>query len=194
MISVNNFDEKINIGKTSILLDTNAVNTIAKNKDYLKIAEQLKQKGYTFYIIRISEYELNGFGAKVYDKDCIPSFYKGGPDCDTEKVLIEGINKLEIKNIPEMAVLMKNHWILDGNERMEDYQFKECTDKILSLHPETRKVLPFSQHYDAMVAEAALHYHMTLVTDDKQLRHVVNTYAASHAVSTADFFNNTGAL
>ena len=169
-----------------ILLDTSAINSIAKKTEYLNIALQLKQQGYHFYVIRVSENELNGFGAKVYDKKCFPSYFKGGPSPE-EKAKIQYVeDALEVEFVPEAATLMHNHWILDGNERIEDGLYSDLIAEILSFRPKWRQEHPFSQFYDAQIAEAAAHYNLILITDDRQLRHAVNKYAKQKSISTAE--------
>ena len=62
-------------------------------------------------------------------------------------------------------------------------------NEIFHFNEELRKEKPFAQNYDAMSAEAAIHYGCYLVSDDKDLRNIVNKYFPKKAISTKDLID-----
>lgn len=46
------------------------------------------------------------------------------------------------------------------------------------------KYRPFEYSHDAIIAEAAVHYGCTLVSDDKELRDLVNATLSGRAITT----------
>lgn len=175
------------------LLDTTAFNRLAENADWLELAIRSLEFGFCYYITVNQDYELAGMGAKAYNKDCYPEYYKEPSGAFKEKMQIfpQIKESLKIQQVSSMASLMLNHWGLDGTYHISDNMSKngQATQKVLDFNEKLRKKRPFAQHYDAMAAEAALYNHCILVTDDDDLRVLVNEDFPSSAIPTKDLID-----
>jgi len=161
------------------MLDTSAFNKLADKYSDLELFIRSKSFGFMYYKTANQDYELGGIGANVYDENCLPTYYKKSEALERKRPLFYEIQeKLEIKRVSSVASLMINHWILDGTYRIWDDHSVEgkLMQKILDFKQDSkkRKKRPFSQNYDAMIAEAALYNDCILVTNDSDLRNMVN--------------------
>lgn len=175
------------------LLDTTAFNRFAENANWLKLAMHFLNYGFCYYITVNQNYELVGMGAKVYNKDCYPEYYKEPSEAFKAKMQIFPQIKeaLKTQRVSSMASLMRNHWRLDGTYHVFDNtrESGQTIQRIFDFNEKLRKKRPFAQHYDAMTAEAALYNHCILVTDDDDLRMLVNEDFSSSAISTKDLID-----
>ena len=170
------------------LLDTTAFNRFAEHKNWLEIAKKSLTLGFRYYKTVNQDYELHGRGAKTYTANGISN--RPISEQFKQKMLIfdEIQEQLEIQKVSSIATMMRNHWVLDGTYRMIDSGSIEgiIADKIFNFNEELRKKYPFAQHYDAMTAEAAIYNHYILVTDDSDLRTMVNESLPSGAITTKE--------
>ena len=182
------FEEPDRNCKFNYLLDTTAFNRLAEYGDWLELAEKSLALGFHYYKTANQDYELSGRGAKTYDKNCIPhvnlseSFKAKMPIFDNIK------DRLKIKRVSSIASLMTNHWVLDGTYRLFDDKTRvgQMTKEILEFDEKIRQKKPFAQHYDAMSAEAAMYHDCYLVSDDRNLRNMVNKYFPGKAMQTKE--------
>lgn len=168
------------------MLDTSAFNRLADNYDDIDLFIYSKSLGFEYYKTANQNYELGGMGANVYDKDCLPTYYKNSEALERKQPLFNEIKKkLNIQRVSSIASLMRNHWVLDGTYRLWDHKSIEgqVVKKILDLHEKKRVRRPFSQHYDAMIAEAALYHKCVLVTNDSDLMDIINETFPGQAIS-----------
>lgn len=175
------------------LLDTTAFNRLTENANWLKLATRSLDCGFCYYITANQNCELAGMGVKIYNKKCYPEYYKEPSEAFKEKMQIfpqikEG---LKIQRVSSMASLMRNHWGLDGTYHVFDNMSEtgQTVQKIFNFTEKLLKKRPFAQHYDAMTAEAALYNHCILVTDDDDLRMLVNEDFPSSAIPTKDLID-----
>lgn len=174
--------------KYNFLLDTTVFNRLAEHSDWLSILEKSLALGFHYYKTVNQDYELSGRGAKTYDRNCIPhvdiseSFKTKMPLFDEVK------ERLNLKRLSSIASLMRNHWIVDGSYRLLDdtSEIGVMTDEIFQFNEKLRAKKPFAQHYDAMSAEAAMYHNCFLVSDDDDLRDIVNKYFPQRAIPTQD--------
>jgi hypothetical protein len=169
------------------MLDTSAINKLADNFADLELFIRSKSFGFKYYKTANQDYELGGIGANMYDKDCIPTYYKKSETLERKRPLFNEIQEmLEIKRVSSVSSFMRNHWILDGTYRICDDHSSEgrLMQKILDFkkYSKKREKRPFSQHYDAMIAEAAMKNACYLVTNDSDLRNIVNENFPSRAI------------
>mgnify|MGYP000378087214 FL=1 len=173
------------------LLDSVAFNRLAEHRDWITLAEKSLELGFHYYKTANQDYELSGCGAKTYDANCVP--HVKITDSFRAKMLIfdEVMERLKVKRLSSIASLMANHWVLDGTYRLLDDKSRvgEMTKEILQFDEKTRAEKPFAQHYDAMSAEAAMYHGCYLVSDDKDLRNMVNKYFPQKAIRTKDLID-----
>ena len=170
------------------LLDTTAFNRFAEHKNWLEIAKKSLTLGFHYYKTVNQDYELHGRGAKTYTANGIIS-HPVTEQFRQKMLSFDEIQKqLEVKRVSSIASLMPNHWILDGTYRILHTNSDRgvMTRKILDFNEKLRKKYPFAQHYDAMGAEAAIYNHCTLVTDDSDLKDMVNESFPSGAIATKE--------
>lgn len=179
--------EKIN-GINCYMLDTVAYNKFDENLEWLNYAVMSLNYGFSYYKTSPQNWELNGFGANVYDINCEPVRYKKNVTLPDYKTIDE---KLKINYVSCGCNLMKYHTLLDGTAHGIDgssirgIMFFE----ILELNPQKRKSRPFSQHYDAFIAESAIYNNCTLVTNDGDLFDIVNKYFPNRAINIVELMN-----
>lgn len=173
------------------LLDTAAVNRFAEYRDWIEIAEKSLELGFHYYKTANQDYELSGRGAKTYDVNCVP--HVKITDNFRAKMLIfdEVLKRLKVKRLSSISSCMTNHWLLDATYRILDDKSKvgEMTKEIFQFDEKTRTEKPFAQHYDAMSAEAAMYHGCVLVSDDTNLRDIVNKYFPERAIQTKDLID-----
>lgn len=83
---------------------------------------------------------------------------------------------------------MRDHTRVDGTNRFfaPDSLAGQVYKKIESQNRKNGNK-PFEYSYDAMIAEAAVHYGCILVSDDKKHREVVNSFCPNRAITTNEF-------
>lgn len=190
-IILHDFEEPNPDCQFNYLLDTAAVNRFAEHRDWIDIAEKSLELGFHYYKTANQDYELSGRGAKTYDANCIPHV-KITDNFRAKMIAFDEILKrLKVKRLSSIASLMKGHWLLDGTYRILDDKSKvgEMTKEIFQFDKKTRAEKPFAQHYDAMSAEAAMYHGGTLVSDDKNLRNIVNKYFPEREIPTKDLID-----
>lgn len=183
-----NYKEPDSDCKYNFLFDTTVFNRLAEHSDWLSIIEQSLNLGFHYYKTANQDDELSGRGAKTYDINCI-SHVKISDSFRAKMLIFDEIKKcLEIKRLSSIANLMSNHWLGDGTYRILDDTSKVgiMTKEIFLFNEELRKQKPFAQHYDAMSAEAAMYHNCFLVSDDGDLRDIVNKYFPQRAMSTQE--------
>lgn len=169
------------------MLDTSAYNHIVISAEKMNIVKKSVSYGFRYYSTALQDTELSGKGAKTYNGECISeTFYI--PTLEF-KQKIDVVNKeLNVQLVPEIASCMRDHSRLDGTVRflapdnIEGQIYKE----IISKNKINGK-RPFEHSYDAMIAEAAIHYGCIVISDDKPLRDVVNSYFSDRAITTDKF-------
>ena len=173
------------------LLDTTAFNRFVEHEDWLCLAEDSLEKGFHYYKTANQDYELAGRGAKTYDRNGVSHIKISDNFKKKMQEFPKVMARLKVKRVPSVASLMKNHWLLDGSYRILNLSTKEgnMANEIFHFNEELRREKPFAQHYDAMSAEAAMHYGCYLVSDDKDLRNIVNKYFPKKAISTKDLID-----
>lgn len=183
------------------LLDTSAINDIAKNMNDLDLLIQSKMLGYKYYKTTLQVNELNGRGAKTLNSECRFSGRDSSPEWLIKKMpLFEMIlDKLEVQRVTSAATLLLNHTFLDGTFRMLEDGDKptELLSNILNLidkKPKLKREKPFSYYYDAMIAEAAMYHSCFLITNDNEMFIEVNRLFQGRAVKYADFMREVKIL
>ncbi|RKI76752.1 hypothetical protein D7V83_19375 [bacterium 0.1xD8-71] len=166
------------------MLDTSAYNHIVASSEKLDAAKKSVSLGFCYYSTAIQDLELSGEGAKTYNKECVPIIKKPMPSEMIQK--FRQLDKeLDVKLLPEIATCMLNHSRVDGTNRFYDSDSVEgqLFEKIASKnkHESNR---PFEYSHDAIIAEAAVHYGCTLVSDDKELRDLMNATPSGRAITT----------
>ena len=164
------------------MLDTAAYNKFFNNPKYLDLAAISLEYGFSYYKTEPQTWELKGFGAKVYDKECKPVYYNRNatlPDFD----LID--SKLNVKYVSCAVNLMQYHTLLDGSAHFISEQSKsgKMFEEILKFDPKTRRKRPFAQHYDALIAESTIYNDCILVTNDANLINLVNKHFNNRAIT-----------
>lgn len=170
------------------LLDTTVFNRFAENESWLEIAIRSLSFDFCYYKTANQDYELSGQGAKTYDANCVSHPHLSEKFLQKIPVFMKIEKQLYVKRVSSMASLMTNHWVLDGTYHIYDDKSGAgiLTKKILEFNEKLRKKHPFAQHYDAMTAEAAIYNHCILVTDDEDLRNLVNEDFPQRAISTEE--------
>ena len=166
------------------MLDTTAYNHIIMSAEKMDSVIKSVSYGFHYYSTAIQDMELSGKGAKTYNSECISAtVFSPTPDF---KQKIDVVNKeLNVQLVPEIASCMRDHSRLDGTVRflapdnIEGQIYKEIVGK-----NKINGKRPFEYSYDAMIAEAAVHYGCILISDDKPLRDVVNSYFPNRAITT----------
>lgn len=176
------------------MLDTSAINKIAGAISDLEVLTRSKEFGYRYYLASMQEYELNGAGAKTYNENGISSSWYNPPKGLDDKIPLfwEILDHLSMQRVSSVASFMLNHTILDGTYReLEDQDKKgELIQSILHLidkKPALKRKKPFSYHYDAMIAEAAMYHNCFLVTNDDEMFDEVNKLFPGRAIKYHDF-------
>lgn len=166
------------------MLDTSAYNHIIISAKKMNILKKSVSYGFCYYSTALQDIELSGKGAKTYNSECISTtVFIPTPDF---KQKIDVVNKeLNVQLVPEIASCMLDHSRLDGTIRFlaQDNIEVQVYKEIVSQNKINGK-RPFEYSYDAMIAEAAVHYGCTLISDDKPLRDVVNSYFPDRAITT----------
>lgn len=166
------------------MLDTSAYNHIIISAKKMNILKKSVSYGFCYYSTALQDIELSGKGAKTYNSECISTtVFIPTPDF---KQKIDVVNKeLNVQLVPEIASCMLDHSRLDGTIRFlaQDNIEVQVYKEIVSQNKINGK-RPFEYSYDAMIAEAAVHYGCTLISDDKPLRDVVNSYFSDRAITT----------
>lgn len=166
------------------MLDTTAYNHIIMSAEKMDSVKKSVSYGFHYYSTAIQDIELSGKGAKTYNSECISTtVFTPTPDF---KQKMDVVNKeLNVQLVPEIASCMRDHSRLDGTVRflapdnIEGQVYKEIVSK-----NKINGKRPFEYSYDAMIAEAAIHYGCILISDDKPLRDVVNSYLPDRAITT----------
>ena len=166
------------------MLDTSAYNHVIISAKKMNIVKQSVSYGFCYYSTALQDTELSGKGAKTYNGECISeTVYIPIPEF---KQKIDIVNKeLDVHLVPEIASCMRDHSRLDGTVRflapdnIEGQIYKEIINK-----NKINGKRPFEHSYDAMIAEAAIHYGCIVISDDKPLRDVVNSYFSDRAITT----------
>lgn len=166
------------------MLDTSAYNHIVALPEKLDAVKKSISLGFCYYSTAIQDMELSGKGAKTYNKECVPIIKQPMPMEMIQK--FRQLDKeLDVKLLPEMATYMLNHFRADGKNRFCDPDSMEgqLYEKIASKNKyESNR--PFEYSHDAIIAEAAVHYGCTLVSDDKELRELINETSSGRAITT----------
>lgn len=79
---------------------------------------------------------------------------------------------------------MRDHTRVDGTNRFVSSQSLEgiiCEE--ISKKNRVDSSRPFAYSHDAIIAEASVHYGCTLVTNDVELREMVNSFVPNGAIS-----------
>ena len=165
------------------MLDTTAYNKLYDNPLNIELAIKSLEYGFSYYNTEPQTWELKGFGAKVYDENCNPVYYNHNISLPNFEIIDE---KLKIKYVSCGVNLMRYHTVLDGSAHSIDFNTKEgkMFEEILEYNSKLRKKRPFAQHYDAFIAEAAIHNNCILVTDDGALLEFVNRHFCDRAITT----------
>lgn len=165
------------------MLDTTAYNKLYDNPLYFELSIKSLGYGFSYYNTEPQTWELKGFGAKVYDENCNPVYYNHNISLPNFEIIDE---KLKIKYVSCGVNLMRYHTVLDGSAHSIDFNTKEgkMFEEILEYNSKLRKKRPFAQHYDAFIAEAAIHNNCILVTDDGALLEFVNRHFCDRAITT----------
>jgi hypothetical protein len=166
------------------MLDTSAYNHVIISAKKMNIVKKSVSYGFCYYSTALQDTELSGKGAKTYNGECISeTVYIPIPEF---KQKIDIVNKeLDVHLVPEIASCMRDHSRLDGTVRflapdnIEGQIYKEIINK-----NKINGKRPFEHSYDAMIAEAAIHYGCIVISDDKPLRDVVNSYFSDRAITT----------
>lgn len=166
------------------MLDTTAYNHISMNSEMFKIIKESRITGFCYYTTKIQDMELLGYGAKTYGQDGMPNIKYHMPS-EQLKQFDEIEEQLNVGLVPEVGLLMFNHFRADGTHRFIDIESIEgqIFNEIVSKNNSQSK-RPFAYSHDAVIAEAAIHYGCILVTDDKELRETINSYMSVRAIST----------
>lgn len=166
------------------MLDTSAYNHIIMSDEKINIVKKSVSYGFCYYSTELQDMELIGKGAKTYNSECISETGYIPPLDFKQKIGV--VNKeLNVQLVPEIASCMRDHSRLDGTVRflapdsVEGQVYKEIVSK-----NKINGKRPFEFSYDAMIAEAAIHYGYILISDDKALRDVVNSYFSDRAITT----------
>ena len=108
----------------------------------------------------------------------------------------EIMKRLKVKRVPSIGRLMPNHWSLDGTYRILDDKsdISEMAEDIFQWNEKKREKQPFFQHYDAMSAEAAIHNNCVLISDDDDLRFLVNKHFPQRAIQTCELVEKIRSL
>ena len=193
---INDLEEPNPNCKFNYLLDTVAFNRLAEHRDWIDLAEKSHELGFHYYKTVNQDYELAGRGAKTYDTHGIS--HPKITDTFKQKMLIfdEIMKRLNIKRVSSIGSLMPNHWQLDGTYRILNDQSNIgiMTDEIFQWNEKKREKKPFFQHYDAMSAEAAIHNNCILISDDDDLRRLVNKHFPQRAIKTCELVEIIRAL
>jgi len=166
------------------MLDTSAYNHIVASPEKLSAVKKSISLGFCYYSTAIQDMELSGEGAKTYNKECVPIIKKPMP-LEMIQKFRQLDKELDVKLLPEIATCMLNHSRVDGTNRFCDPNSLEgqLFEKIASKNNyESNR--PFEYSHDAIIAEAAVHYGCTLVSDDKELKDLVNTAPFGRAITT----------
>lgn len=166
------------------MLDTSAYNHIVALPEKLDAVKKSIFLEFCYYSTAIQDMELSGKGAKTYNKECVPIIKKPMP-LEMIQKFRQLDKELDVKQLPEIATFMLNHFRADGTNRFCDPDSMEgqLYNKIESKNKyESNR--PFEYSHDAIIAEAAVHYGCTLVSDDKELRDLVNATSSGRAITT----------
>ena len=179
-----NYCEPDRNNQHNYMLDTSAYNHIVKSPERIDTVKQSISLGFCYYSTALQDNELSGKGAKTYNKDCISVVKRPMPLEMKQKFDLLDI-ELNVKLVPEIASFMRDHARVDGTNRflapdsLEGQLYKKIEGKNKS---ESNR--PFEYSYDAMIAEAAVHYGCVLVSDDGTLKDLVNSFLPNSAITT----------
>lgn len=181
---------RVTFNQEAFMLDSTAYNHIVDSEEYIETARKSIYYGFHYFSTAIQDMELSGQGAKTYNKDCIPVRKAKMPEEKLEKFAM--LNKeLQIERLPEVATAMLNHSRVDGTNRFfAPNSFEGKLYELIANKNKTNSSRPFEYSYDALIAEAAMHYGCILVTDDKELRDTVNSVFKNKAISTETLISN----
>ena len=172
----------------NFLFDTTVFNRLAEHEDWLILLEKSLRLGFQYYKTVSQDYELDGRGAKTYPEN-ISSKKTFSKDFIEKMKQFDIIKeRLQIQCVSSCATLMHNHFILDGTMRLPDDNAEEThmVKSILGFNEKLRKKHPFAQYYDMLTAEAAIVNKCVLVSDDTDLRNLVNEDFPAQAISTQE--------
>jgi len=172
--------------KYNYMLDTSAYNHFIQSPEKMNAAKKSISYGFCYYSTALQDMELSGKGAKTYKKDCISiSDYSVPLELKQKFDIID--KELNIKLVPEIASCMMNHTRVDGTNRfMNPNSLEGKLHDIIVSNNKPGSNRPFAYSHDAMIAEAAIHYGCILVTDDKELRELVNSFIPMRAITTEE--------
>lgn len=176
------------VGDDNYMLDTVAYNKLNENAEWLSKAMQSLQYGFSYYKTDTQDWELNGFGANVYNENCEPVRFNKNAKLPNYREIDE---KLKVEYVSCGVNLMTYHTLLDGTAHLVDTDSLSGVmfEEIIALNPQKRKKRPFSQHYDAFIAEASIYNNCTLVTNDGDLLDIVNKYFPNKAITMHELIN-----
>lgn len=166
------------------MLDTSAYNHIAHSYERMDAVKRSLSLGFCYYSTALQDVELSGKGARTYNRECISVSDYVIP-LELKQKFDEIDKELNVKLLPEIASGMLNHTRIDGTNRFLDSNSLEGKMLIaISNKNNQHSNRPFKHSYDAMIAEVAVHYGCVLVSDDKPLRDIINSFIAKGAIST----------
>ena len=171
------------------MLDTSAYNYLELLPDELLIVEKSIEYGFCYYSTAIQDMELSGLGAKIYNKECEP-IIKNPISMDFLARMRRIDNLLQVKLVPEVALCMRDHSRVDGTCRFvaKDGTNVLVFEKIMGMNkPNSSK--PYAYSHDAVIAEAAIYYNCTLVTNDVELKNTVNSILVDKAITVKELIS-----
>lgn len=176
--------------KEFYMLDSTAYNHIAASQDFIDTVKKSIALGFVYCSTAVQDIELSGQGAKTYDPNCLSVRKNEMPKELLEKFAMLD-RELHINRLPEVAIAMRDHARVDGTNRFlspdspAGQAFRAVSDK-----NKVNSSRPYAHTYDAVIAEAAMHYGCILVTDDVELRNDVNASFKNRAISTETLICN----
>lgn len=161
----------------NFVFDTNNINRLATDITTVEKCKLAIDHGYRFYITDVQVREFMG----VPDRKgtyCDPTSWCPSNNLERIRCLIK---KLNMQHISCVALFLKNFWTLDGSMRILDDN-GPLVEMFQAIHNKNRSHLR-----DATIAEATVHNHCKLITNDKRLRNKMNSFFPGSATTYEEF-------
>lgn len=175
---------EIILKENSYMLDTSAFNYLALHEKELNILIKSIALGFMYFSTSIQDMELRGKGARTYDKNCESN---GFVSQELVEKFMQIKKLLNIKNVSEYAIAMKDHAKVDGTQRFvanngipHDVYVRICEKN------NSESNSPYAHSHDAVIAESSIYHGCVLVSEDRKLRKEINKYVIHGAITTEE--------
>lgn len=163
------------------MLDTSALNKLAKSPSDENLVYQSKFRGFEYYFTETQSEEIRN---NINSKADLGKEQVSRISAEYALELSRIMNKIQTHYAGPIVTPVENSWKLDGTREF----LSENETQIMAVFDERYNNNP-ARYNDALIAVTGLHNGCIIVTEDRNFRRDVNKILPGWAITYAEFIN-----